>query len=280
MNEKITARSKRFIETDKIYKEKVKSGLMDKDKYLAWKERQLNSTWAKEMYATLEKDLIKTNEIAKAMIDEETWEAYARGYNMGLYEIEKGIKATTSFQLYNKRSVERLLVSNPALLPEVGVSRWGTKRLRNAVTQSILQGESIDQLSKRLTRVVGMEGASAVRNARTIMNSAQNGGRQKVAEDAQEMGINLKKVWLATLDERTRDSHAEMDGVEVDVDEPFDVNGSDLMFPADPNGDPSEVYNCRCTMIYNVDGDISSVNPDDIDRHGSIGSYDKWKSRR
>ena len=65
------------------------------------------------------------------------------------------------------------------------------------------------------------------------------------------MGIKLKKEWLATLDGRTRHSHAMLDGEQVDNDKKFS-NG--CMFPGDPNGPSWEVYNCRCTLIVAVDG--------------------------
>lgn len=48
-----------------------------------------------------------------------------------------------------------------------------------------------------------------------------------------------------------RDSHAHLDGIQVEYNEKF-PNG--LMYPADPQGAPSEVYNCRCTLIADVLG--------------------------
>jgi uncharacterized protein with gpF-like domain len=69
--------------------------------------------------------------------------------------------------------------------------------------------------------------------------------------DAEDKGVKTQKGWLATNDDRTRDSHAELNGVFVDIDDEFD-NG--LEYPGDPNGDPSEVYNCRCTLVYKVVG--------------------------
>lgn len=82
------------------------------------------------------------------------------------------------------------------------------------------------------------------------MTGAQNAGRIEAMHDAEDMGITVKKRWIATLDKRTRDAHAELDGQIVDVDEPFTVNGMTIMYPGDPNADPSLVYNCRCTLGY------------------------------
>ena len=91
-----------------------------------------------------------------------------------------------------------------------------------------------------------MNRKNAVRAARTAATGAENGGRMDSYFAAEEMGIKIEKQWLATLDGRTRDSHADLDGKHVPNDEAFD-NG--LMYPGDPSGYASEVYNCRCTMI-------------------------------
>ena len=64
------------------------------------------------------------------------------------------------------------------------------------------------------------------------------------------MGIKVKKKWLAAHDNRVRDTHAELDGQEVDADEPFEVDGMQIMYPGDPSAPPEMVYNCRCTLIY------------------------------
>ena len=71
-------------------------------------------------------------------------------------------------------------------------------------------------------------------------------------------GIDVKKMWYATLDGRTRTHHREIHGEIRELEEKFS-NG--LLFPADPAGDPSEVDNCRCTMLEVIDG----VDPDIAD---------------
>ena len=93
-----------------------------------------------------------------------------------------------------------------------------------------------------------------VRTARTAVTSAQNGGRQDTYTSAKAMGIALKKEWLATLDARTRPAHGAADGQQVDVDEPFILDGYKLMFPGDKSAPAYLVYNCRCTTIAAIDG--------------------------
>lgn len=99
-----------------------------------------------------------------------------------------------------------------------------------------------------------MGASSAVRTARTAVTAAQNGGRQDTYTSAKAMGIELKKEWLATLDARTRPAHGAADGQQVDVDEPFILDGYKLMFPGDKSAPAYLVYNCRCSTIAALDG--------------------------
>jgi SPP1 gp7 family putative phage head morphogenesis protein len=136
-----------------------------------------------------------------------------------------------------------------------------------------MQGESIPKIANRMATVVGMEKNSAIRNARTYTTSVENKAKMDRYEEAEDMGINLEKEWMATLDERTRESHRELDGERVANDAPFS-NG--LMYPADPSGDPAEVYNCRCRIVPRIKG----RQYDRSGRANKLGnmSYEGWKN--
>jgi uncharacterized protein with gpF-like domain len=87
------------------------------------------------------------------------------------------------------------------------------------------------------------------------------------------MGNSIKKIWIATLDNRTRHTHAMLDGKDVALDKLFD-NG--LMRPRDPNGVPEEVCNCRCSLKYGVG---QSTGKTRSSRLGTVtGSYKKSSS--
>ena len=70
-------------------------------------------------------------------------------------------------------------------------------------------------------------------------------------ERAKEQGFRFKE-WLAMLDEKTRETHAMADGQKVDIDTPFIVGNSLMMFPTDTSlgAPPEEIINCRCVMKY------------------------------
>lgn len=172
-----------------------------------------------------------------------------------------------SFTLLDAHTVERLQRDGDIKLPRKKVDipkdeRWNTKQMSSKLLQGILAGDAIPTIASSLMQVIGNNAAAAVRNARTMVTGAENVGRLDSYEDLAEKGVVQKKVWIATADDRTRESHLLLDGEEVDIDKPFS-NG--LMYPADPSGDPAEVYNCRCSMRDHIvgfrraDGSISYV---------------------
>jgi hypothetical protein len=88
----------------------------------------------------------------------------------------------------------------------------------------------------------------------------------------------MKQIWLATLDSRTRHEHRVLDGQEVNVGEPFIMDGFKIKYPGDPAAPAHLLYNCRCTVIAKVKGVDFDVS-DKTQRDDKIGdmSYEEWK---
>lgn len=142
-----------------------------------------------------------------------------------------------------------------------GVGAVTADRLRDALTQGIGKGESIDKLAARVDGAF-LYGRS---NAYTIARTETHGAAEitNIAA-ARATGFALVKTWLATNDERTRDDHADADGQVVGIDEPFDVGGEELDFPGDPDGSADNVINCRCTATFELpDGGEAEVESEE-----------------
>ena len=263
LSNKVQAYFQGFERRDAAQLLRLQNGEITQDQYNQWRIGQMaiGARW-EEMRDTIAEDLSNTNQIAASMMNGHNEEVYALNHNYGMYEVDQQSQMDMSFTLYDRHTVERLLRDDPNLLPRARIDipedqRWNRQNLNSAVTQGILQGESIPRIARRLENVVGMNRTSAVRNARTMTTSAENAGRLDSYRECVEMGIQMKKAWVATQDERTRESHAFLDGEQVDVESTFS-NG--LMEPGDPAGEPAEVYNCRCTMVAVVAGaDTSSL---------------------
>lgn len=68
--------------------------------------------------------------------------------------------------------------------------------------------------------------------------------------EAKESGKRYK-VWYAELDSRTREAHAEMDGITIPIDELFHVGNDNMRYPHDYlNGSAENLVNCRCVCTY------------------------------
>ncbi|MBE3130023.1 MAG: hypothetical protein IMZ54_04790 [Acidobacteria bacterium] len=68
-------------------------------------------------------------------------------------------------------------------------------------------------------------------------------------EGQDNVQVEVTKTWVTEGDDKVRESHAELDGVTIGLDETFD-NGVD--HPSDRDGEPEEVFNCRCWLTYDL----------------------------
>lgn len=229
-----------------------------------YKQWRLNQIGRGERYQAMRDKVARrvtdANAVAVSYTNDATPGIYSLNRNYSAYTIEQ-VAGNVGFDLWDEQTVKRLMVEQPDLMPYYPPKRalkrgidlaYGKKQITASVTSSILQGKSIkhmaDDLQKRITT---MSRDSAIRTARTAVTGAQNAGRMDSYAAAEKMGIKVKKEWLATLDSRTRHSHAMLDGEQVAQDKKFS-NG--CHFPGDPQGPPWEIYNCRCTLIAAVDG--------------------------
>lgn len=223
----------------------------------AKKEQTIMNDRFKSMIADTTEKIANVNEIALQYTNNQMPSIYAKNYNQINTDIKNlGVK----FDLVNESTVKKLVKDGDIKLPyknldKIKDARWNTKQLNSSVLQGILQGESMDKIADRIYPIVGRNSSAAIRNARTMVTGAENRGRLDSYHQLEEDGVVMKKVWIATPDDRTRESHLVMDGQEVDIDEPFvDGDGNELDYPADPSGEPETVYNCRCSMKTHIIG--------------------------
>lgn len=256
-----------------------------------YKQWRLNQIGRGERFKALQKRVAEryteANKTAVSYVNDATAGIYSLNRNYAAYTIES-VAGYVGFDLWDEQTVKRLIKDEPDLMPYYPAKRalnrgidlaYGKRQISACVTSSILQGKSIKGMADDLqTRITTMNRTSAIRTARTAVTGAQNAGRIDSYTAAKKMGIKLKKEWLATLDSRTRHSHAMLDGEQVDNDKKFS-NG--CMFPGDPNGPSWEVYNCRCTLIAAVDG----VDTSDALRRGKYGlmpdmTFAQWENSK
>ena len=251
-----------FTAEDEKRAKLVAEGKMSKTTYCLWRRQNIMQTERFiQLQEVLTQSLVNANKTALSYINGELPAVYSLNYNAIGDGIQQAVNGY-SFTLLDANTVKRLTAENPQLLPEKKLDipkdkKWNRKLIKSQVLQGIVQGDTIPQISKRMEHVVGMNATSAVRNARTMVTSAENGGRMDMMHKAQKDGIIVRKLWISSNQYgRTRDWHmpGAFDSLEVDLDEPFHNDFGDIMFPGDPTADGANVYNCRCTLGSVVKG--------------------------
>lgn len=143
----------------------------------------------------------------------------------------------------------------------VSVSETIAKRIGRLIEVAADEGMSVYEMQKYLRKRVGDPSFTkyqALRIARTEVTGASNHAAAVAAENS---GIVLEKVWIATKDGRTRRKprdqfdHMHMDGVAVGQYDKFTLRSrggivDELEYPGAPNGSAGDVVNCRCTHAY------------------------------
>lgn len=279
----------RFKVKDDIKRKMAQRGEITIKEYNYWRTGQImiGKRW-EEMRDTIAQDLHNSNNIARSTIYGYMPEVYALNHNYATFQVERESLIDTSYTLYDRQTVERIMRDNPDLLPPPGKKKraeiaagkdikWQSRQLQSAMTKSILMGDSVPHIAKRLSNELSVTNRkAAVRYARTAATGAQNAGRVDAYERAEKMGIELEQEWLATLDKRTRHEHIYLDGQHVPVGKPFTVDGYELRFPGDPAAPGHLIWNCRCTLVPHLKNLDQSKAPR-ISKLGNM-SYEEWKN--
>lgn len=253
------------------------------DKRIAKTERSMKSLYdeAKRRMAKLIEDELAELDLAyeDGAVDEVLLAMLSLGYDEGLARRLATIAVETDMEaskvansqtedVYRKNAgfmllvligmFDRLAISGKPTMTNLPTTRvdvakdfsWNLRKMRSALravsTDSTPSRQAVDAMS----RVVDMDMRTAVRSARTLATRTEAVARLDAIKKAVDSGAKVEKQWVAVMDNRTRETHAGLDGTHVPVDEPFvTFKGVKLMYPADPDcNEPSEVYNCRCTI--------------------------------
>ena len=135
-------------------------------------------------------------------------------------------------------------------LASMQISQTTANKIKRIVEAGLLNGDSVDEMARELERDVIFSAKRARTIARTESTKAVNMATDQAYTTAANNGINIRKEWLSSRDDKVRDTHVELDGQIVNVNEKFVVpsTGDSTDTPAG-FGIASEDINCRCTLI-------------------------------
>lgn len=274
-----------YAKKEAKYQAQLAAGQITQDQFDAWKKGQVfqGEQWQAKKKQILD-TLYSSNKIATKIVNGQAVNVFAFNANYQSFSLEHGAGVNFGFGLYDSASVVNLIKNDPKLLPEWKINqpkdyKWNQKKLNRQINLGIVEGESLDKIANRLCDALSTQNFNHMRTfARTAMTGAQNAGRDLSLQAAQDKGIKVKKEWMCTLDGRTRTNHRLLDGQRRPLDKPFEAGGMKIRYPGDPAAHPSMVYNCRCTMV----GDVEDY-PATYDRYDNIDgkpiknmTYEEW----
>jgi len=259
---------------EKKYDEVV-SGKIPQSDYEIWLRNQIfQKLLYKEIIKSLTNTLVNTDIVAMALVRGDLPYVIGQSYNfiqsLGWKAADEAGYSIGTFEIYNADAVQALIRENPELLPYVDLpidEKWNKDRINNVITHSLIQGNNAEQTADALRQVAKMDETTAIRTARTAMTYAENLGRDESYKSLRESGIPVRKKWSAILDERTRPTHRLLNGTYANSEGLFGEGILDkdhlMRCPADPNGEPQEIYNCRCRLGIVFDNSIVDHSKDD-----------------
>lgn len=194
---------------------------------------------------------LTTTEVFSELFEQAVNDAFVPLFHLAgeteLVELDKEKVWSTS-----NKAAGRFARKLKALVPDM--NKTSTDMLLHSFGQAIEEGATPAERALLVQEIAsqaaeGEEGPFSMQRAqrisRTMSTAAANGGK---LEGWKQSEVAKGKKWRSAAGTRTRKSHRKVNGQVVDLDQPFKVGKSKLMYPGDPSGEAKEIVNCRCTM--------------------------------
>lgn len=174
-----------------------------------------------------------------------------------------GLLGLTDFQAQLVRNAERQLRSGlTADLRAYLARELRDKRYDRSVLRAIRTGEPLEpDLIARImqsykNRFLAYRAETIARTeTMTALHQAQYlAARQALLQNPDIKPHMIRRVWRTAMDKAVRDSHSDMEGQTVGLEESFTSGkGVPLRFPGDPDAPADERINCRCDVFLRID---------------------------
>lgn len=137
------------------------------------------------------------------------------------------------------------------------------KRYDRTVAKAIREGKrlkqaDVDKIAGRYAdRLLVYRGEVIARTeTQTAVHAGNREGYQQLIDTGAVTAQQVRKVWNATLDRRTRDNHVVLHGTSIGFNEPFtSPTGAQLQHPGDTSlgATGEDTIQCRCWMETRID---------------------------
>lgn len=177
--------------------------------------------------------------------------SYTDGFLGTVYDMH-GQGVPLIFPIDPKEAVAAVMTESKLSVPLYDALGIDTKKLSKTISSEISRGIASNMAYTDIARNIANASKAPLSRAKTIVQTESHRIQEKAALDAQykakSRGANVVKQWNSTLDGDTRPTHRKLDGQIREVEQHFEANGLEAMYPGG-FGDPAEDCNCRCRSL-------------------------------
>ena len=209
-----------------------------------------------KLQAELKVIIFELNKRLEGIAEKGLEDVYTNAYNILGYALENN--ANFSWAMPPQRAIVEA-INNPIMGQTVTNALrdnrdYMARQINQTITRGLIRGDSYRDMARELRGTMESNlNRNALRIVRTEAHKVQSIAQLDSTEYAESKGVKGKKVWVSTLDSRTRPDHQMMDGVEADADGLFTLPDGSRGEAPGLTGEPSQDYGCRCTVIFVID---------------------------
>lgn len=259
----------------------IKKGTVEDVSILRSKIYQLNYQKALEKQLSASMDVLSSSNVTN--VQSFLTKMYEDGYLSINYHLQKqGIPITTPINPSLMVKVVNTPVEKMTFSKRLYKNANKLKKsVKSEISRGIATGKTYSEIAKQLTLTTEASFNQAYRIARTEGGRVSSEAKLTSMRDAREKGADLVKQWDATLDGRTRESHARLDQQIREIDEEFEIDGMKALCPHGFGRADMDI-NCRCVMLSVPRWDIEEENEryDNIKEEiVKVKNYETWKEQ-
>lgn len=124
--------------------------------------------------------------------------------------------------------------------------------IQKEIKQGLTQGDTYGTMAKRLKKELGINAGKANTIVRTEGHRCHAQSKMNSLDSISKHGVKMMKKWISSKDERVRNQHSKMNGVEIPYEDDFVLpDGAKGKAPG-LIGEPQHDINCRCIITVSI----------------------------
>lgn len=210
-------------------------------------------------------------------------ETFTNSYYQSGFAFEKSTGMNLGFYTISEKKVEAAILNKADRITWINrATEHGKKmnqQIREKIAQGLIQGKGYSNIASEIKGVIEKTTGQLIRVIQTETHRVQSEGNleafNRVKEFGDELGFETKKIWVATLDSKTRPTHQELDGQPANEKGLFETSDGATAEAPGLFGIAEEDINCRCTISYEIDGMTPTMRRDN--ESGKIIEYKTYR---